>query len=105
MNRTSRAKSKHQVKDLLRLHVTRVPRSRHRAEMDGRPINRPGLSAHKSAKANGPNTDQKLLVQLEAENAELRDRVVDLMLQIQLRRDGASSHGSRRPLLRTVKSR
>jgi hypothetical protein len=54
--------------------------------------------------ANGLNAEQKLLAQLEAENAELRDRVVDLMLQIQLRRDGASSHRSPRPLLRTVKS-
>jgi hypothetical protein len=34
--------------------------------------------------------DQRLFERLEAENARLRGRVVDLMLQIQALRDGAS---------------
>jgi len=33
--------------------------------------------------------NQRLLERLEAENAQLRDSVVDLMLQIQALRDGA----------------
>jgi len=34
-------------------------------------------------------SDQRALERLEAENAQLRDSVVDLMLQIQALRDGA----------------
>jgi hypothetical protein len=34
-------------------------------------------------------SNQKLVERLEAENAQLRDRVVDLMLQIQALRDGS----------------
>ena len=34
-------------------------------------------------------SNQRLLERLEAENAQLRDSVVDLMLQIQALRDGA----------------
>ena len=34
-------------------------------------------------------SNQRLLERLEAENAQLRGRVVDLMLQIQALRDGA----------------
>jgi hypothetical protein len=36
-------------------------------------------------------SNQRLVERLEAENAQLRGRVVDLMLQIQALRDGASS--------------
>jgi hypothetical protein len=35
-------------------------------------------------------SNQRLVERLEAENAQLRRRVVDLMLQIQALRDGAS---------------
>jgi hypothetical protein len=38
----------------------------------------------------GLSVNQRLLERLEAENAQLRDRVVDIMLQIQSLRDGAS---------------
>ena len=45
---------------------------------------RDGSDRHVSKRSN-----QKLLERLEAENAQLRDTVVDLMLQIQALRDGA----------------
>ena len=37
----------------------------------------------------GLSVNQRLLERLEGENAQLRDSVVDLMLQIQALRDGA----------------
>ena len=37
----------------------------------------------------GLSVNQRLLERLEGENAQLRDGVVDLMLQIQALRDGA----------------
>jgi hypothetical protein len=37
----------------------------------------------------GPSANQRLLERVEAENAQLRDSVVELMLQIQALRDGA----------------
>ena len=37
----------------------------------------------------GLSVNQRLLERLEGENAQLRDSVVDLMLQVQALRDGA----------------
>jgi|SoiMetStandDraft_2_1073263.scaffolds.fasta_scaffold301541_2 hypothetical protein len=37
----------------------------------------------------GPSVNQRLLERVEAENAQLRGRVVELMLQIQALRDSA----------------
>jgi hypothetical protein len=37
----------------------------------------------------GPSVNQRLLERVEAENAQLRGSVVELMLQIQALRDGA----------------
>ena len=42
-----------------------------------------------SARQVSKRSNQGLLERLEAENAQLRDSVVDLMLQIQALRDGA----------------
>jgi len=55
--------------------------------------NGPALSARnpQTTQLDGQSAgDQRLFERLEAENARLRGRVVDLMLQIQALRDGAS---------------
>jgi hypothetical protein len=39
----------------------------------------------------GPSANERSLERLEAENAQLRGRVVELMLQIQALRDGAGN--------------
>ncbi len=71
MNEISRSK---RIKNVLSL---RVVRERARQPRDG-------PSGQVSKRSN-----QRLLERLEAENAQLRDSVVDLMLQIQALRDGA----------------
>ena len=71
MNEISRSK---RIKNVLRLQVVR---ERARQPRDG-------SSGQVSKRSN-----QRLLERLEAENAQLRDSVVDLMLQIQALRDGA----------------
>ena len=71
MNEISRSK---RIKNVVRL---RVARERARPPRDG-------SDRHVSKR-----TNQELLERLEAENAQLRGRVVDLMLQIQALRDGA----------------
>jgi hypothetical protein len=71
MNEISRSK---RIKNVLSLQVVR---ERARQPRDG-------SSGQVSKRSN-----QRLLERLEAENAQLRDSVVDLMLQIQALRDGA----------------
>ena len=71
MNEVSRSK---RIKNVVSLRVTR---ERARPPRDG-------SDRHVSKRGN-----QKLLEQLEAENAQLRGSVVDLLLQIQALRDGA----------------
>jgi cell division protein FtsB len=71
MKGTSQSK---RIKNVLSLQV-----ARERARQP-----RGGSSGQVSERSN-----QRLLERLEAENAQLRDSVVDLMLQIQALRDGA----------------
>jgi hypothetical protein len=50
----------------------------------------PNLQVWTNARFNGPSYgERKLLRRLEAENAELRHKAVELVLQIQALRDGA----------------
>jgi hypothetical protein len=71
MNESSRSK---RIKNVLSLQVAR---ERARPPRDG------------SNRYVSKRSNQKLLERLEAENAQLRNCVVDLMLQIQALRDGA----------------
>ena len=71
MNESSRSK---RVKNVVSLQV-----ARERARQP-----RGGSNRHVSKRSN-----QRLRDRLEGENAQLRDGVVDLMLQIQALRDGA----------------
>jgi len=82
IGQTSRAKTKNRIIDLP-----------HRAGIRGAAANTSGFSVRGVASAfpmlDGGAINRGLLARLEAENAELRDRAVDLVLQIQLLRDGA----------------
>jgi hypothetical protein len=50
----------------------------------------PNLQVWTNARFSGPSDrERKLLRQLEAENAELRHKAIELVLQIQALRDGA----------------
>ena len=64
MNESSRSKG---VKNVLSLQVAR----------------------ERTRQANSKRSNQRLLERLEAENAQLRDCVVELMLEIQALHDGA----------------
>jgi cell division protein FtsB len=71
MNESSRS---NRIKNVLSLQLARQHARRPRDGPNGRVSKR---------------SDQRSLERLEAENARLRDSVVDLMLQIQALRDGA----------------
>jgi len=71
MNEISRSK---RIKNVLSLQVVRERARQPRDDPSGQVSKR---------------SNQRLLERLEAENAQLRDSVVDLMLQIQALRDGA----------------
>jgi hypothetical protein len=51
----------------------------------------------RQVEANGPKRDMKLLLHLEAENGQLRDQAVTLMLENQSLRDGLQLSQSERP--------
>ena len=76
---------------MLSLQLARQRAWRPRGGSDEHASERPGLSVRNSetAEFDGHSVgEQKLLERLEAENAQLRANVVDLVLQIQALRDG-----------------
>jgi hypothetical protein len=81
MNKISRSNRKEDVQSLpLALERTWQPR-------DGSNV----TYLHTSGAVVDQNQNQRLLEQLEAENAQLRGSVVDLLLHIQALRDGSTS--------------
>jgi hypothetical protein len=88
MNKISRSNRRDHV---LSLQLARERARQPRAGSNGHAFNRIGLSAWNSetTEIDGQSvSNRRLLEQLEAENAQLRGSVVDLVLQIQALRDG-----------------
>ena len=71
---------------MLSLQLARERARQPRGGSNGHALKRPGLSVWNSETAEIGG--QRLLELLEAENAQLRGSVVDLVLQIQALRDG-----------------
>jgi hypothetical protein len=82
MNEISRS---NRAKNVLSLQAARE-RARQLRGGSNRHVSKLGLSVWNSETPQLSN--QRLLERLEAENAQLRDSVVDLVLQIQALRDG-----------------
>jgi hypothetical protein len=81
MNKISRS---NRTKNVVSLQLARERARQPRGNSTGRVSKR------------GPLSNQRLLKRLEAENAQLRASVVELVLQIQALRDGATAFGMRR---------
>ena len=76
---------------MLSLQLARERARQPRGGSNGHALKRPGLSVWNSETAEIGRqsvSNQRLLELLEAENAQLRGSVVDLVLQIQALRDG-----------------